>query len=87
MLTYISLYSTSECRKLKMSQGNANVICFQCNQVGHKRNACPMNKSAEPQRAAALQQIGTEVPVEPLVVHTSAMKLAVKEKLSWPVVV
>ena len=57
-------HTTSECRKLKMSQGNANVVCFQCNQVGHKKNACPMNRSAGPQRAAALQQIGAEVPIE-----------------------
>ena len=53
-------HTTSECRKPKMSQGNANVICFQCDHVGHKKNVCPMNKSAEPQRAEALQQIDAE---------------------------
>ena len=74
-------HATSECRKLKMSQGNANVVCFQCNQVGHKKNACPMNRSAGPQRAAALQQIGAEVPIERPVVHISAEKLMV-EKLN-----
>jgi len=56
-------HTTNECQKPRAGHGNTDhVVCFQCNQVGHKRNTCPMNRpnrSAGPQRVAAMQQFTT----------------------------
>ena len=58
--------NANECRKPRAGHGNTDhVVCFQCNQVAHKRNACPMNRpdiSAGPQRVAALQHITAHTP-------------------------
>ena len=59
-------HTTNECRKPRAGYGNTDhVVCFQCNQVGHKRNACPMNRpnrSAGPQRVAAMQHFTAHTP-------------------------
>ena len=57
---------SDECRKPRAGHWNTDhVVCFQCNQVGHKRNACPMNRpnrSAGPQRVAAMQHFTAHTP-------------------------
>ena len=59
-------HTTNECRKPRAGHGNTDhVVCFQCNQVGHKRNTCPMNRpnrSAGPQRVAAMQHFTAHKP-------------------------
>jgi len=58
--------TTNECRKPRAGHGNTDhVVCFQCNQVGHKWNACPMNRpnrSAGPQRVEAMQHFTAPTP-------------------------
>jgi len=59
-------HTTNEYRKPRAAHGNTDhIVCFQCNQVGHKRNTCPMNRpnrSAGPQRVAAMQHFTVHTP-------------------------
>jgi len=50
-------HRTSECKKSRCDRGNTNnMVCFLCNRMGHKRNQCPILKTNEPHKAAAMQK-------------------------------
>ena len=54
----------SECRKPRAERKSSNndIVCFQCNQVRHKRNQCPMNRNGSVHKTAAMYQANQCVP-------------------------
>ena len=54
----------SECRKPRVQRksNNNDIVCSQCNQVGHKRNQCPMNRNGSVHKTAAVYQMNECVP-------------------------
>ena len=83
-------HTTNECRA---GHGNTDhVVCFQCNQVGPKRNTCPMNRpnrSAGPHTCSELRQCNISQHIRQHIitmVHITVMSPAVTGKLSWHVV-